>query len=323
MRFDTPLIAGGVEIPGRLMFAPLAGYSDYPLRRRVRACGAALVFTEMVSAAALARSNHVKRSWFLTRHTPEEKPLAVQLFGGNPDDFAGAVSRNDFSPFAFIDINMGCPVRKVIRSGGGSALLTDTDKMMRIIRAARENTPVPVSVKLRLGMKSDGAEVARVQAVEAAGAAFITVHARYTPEMFSGEPHWDTAARMREAVRHVPFVANGNVNSRADAERIRDLTNADALMIGRGGIGNPWLFSEILSDPEHYTPPTVEQMRADIHQHLKDMIDLYGEKSGVKNIRKHLVRYCRHFSVTKAEKIAMVVMTERGDIERFIDNLHR
>ncbi|MEK6797222.1 MAG: tRNA-dihydrouridine synthase family protein [Spirochaetota bacterium] len=313
----NPLIIAGVDV-GRYFLAPLAGFSDFPFRRRARAFGADLVYTEMVSAAALARRS--KKTYRYTEHRPDESPIALQLFGGVPEDFARAVSLNDFSSFDFIDINMGCPVKKVTRTGGGASLLSDIERMHRIVTSVRENTAIPVCVKIRLGDRpSEGGEIERLHALIDAGAVFIAVHARYRTEMFGGTPHWDTLAKIVEA-SSVPIIANGDILTAGDVTRVLSDTKAAAVMIGRGAIGKPWIFRELRAAG---VPPrtTADEIKTVMRLELADMVELYGPAYGVKEFRKHFVKFLRNFRITREERTTVLRLEDQSGVLAFIDTL--
>lgn len=310
----TPLIIRGIDV-GNHFLAPLAGFTDFPFRRRARAFGASLLYTEMVSAAALAR--RVKKTYRYTTQRPDEHPIAVQLFGGVPDDFARAVSLNDFSTFDFIDINMGCPVKKVTKTGGGAALLSDIERMHRIVSAVKANTSVPVCVKIRLGERPGvGGELERPLALIDAGVEFIAVHARYRTEMFSGIPHWDTLARIVESST-VPIIANGDILRPDDITRVIERTGASAVMIGRGAIGRPWIFRELTGG----SPPSAEEIKDVMRLQLADMVELYGEQYGVKEFRKHFVKYLRNFRVTRENRAHALRIETSADVLGHIASL--
>lgn len=296
----------GVNIPSRFFLAPLAGYTDYAFRTLAREYGVGLVYTEMVSAAALSRG--IKPSYRYIKIAENDKPIAIQLFGGKPDEFAKSVSENNLSGFSFVDINMGCPVRKVLKTGGGSALLADTNKMREVIEAVRQNTSIPVSVKIRLGQKpSDGGVLERALAVEDAGAAFIAVHGRYTVDKFEqGTMKIEPIAKIKEALK-IPVVGNGDVLSVYDAKTFFKETGVDAIMIGRGAIGAPWLFSELNSVfGDEYRSPSKEEIKSVIVSHVKEASKIYGEESGIRFMRKFLIRYLKSLSLGKQERLVFM-----------------
>ena len=224
----------------KLFLAPLAGITDKSFRRLCRECGAALVYTEMVSAKALFFGD--RKTEKLLETCPEEAPVAFQIFGSDPETMAFAAEKLDGRENAVLDVNMGCPVPKVVKNGDGSALLRDPDKAGRLIEAMCRVTGKPVTVKIRSGWDAESVnavEVARV--LESAGAAMICVHGRTRDQFYSGRADWEIIAQVKAAVK-IPVIGNGDVLSYADAVRMTERTGCDYVMIGRGALGNPWIF---------------------------------------------------------------------------------
>ena len=235
---------GSVKVPGKAVLAPMAGVTDFAFRALCRSCGAALTTTEMVSAKALTL--HDAKSLELLYLPENEHPAAVQLFGHEPAVMAEAAKiALEASGAELLDLNMGCPVGKVVRSGDGSALMKSPELAAEIIRAVCDAVPVPVTVKFRKGW--DGGCVNAVefaQCCEAAGAAGLAVHGRTRVQMYSGRADWDIIRDVKNALR-IPVTANGDVFSGDDAVRLIQRTGADAVMIGRGSFGDPWLFQRV------------------------------------------------------------------------------
>ncbi|MDH4101402.1 MAG: tRNA dihydrouridine synthase DusB, partial [Nitrospirota bacterium] len=234
---------GDVSLPNNLVLAPMAGITNLPFRIICRGLGAGLVVTELVSVEGLIRKGHGTLELLDTR--PEERPVAVQIFGSNPVSMAeSARILSDMGCWDFIDINMGCPVRKVLKSGSGSALLKDLNLAERVAEAVVKASVVPVTAKIRSGW-SPGRIVAPELAkrLEGVGVAAIAVHARTREQGFSGNADWSVIGRVKEAVG-IPVIGNGDVKSAADARRMIDTTGCDGVMIGRAARGNPWIFRE-------------------------------------------------------------------------------
>jgi len=223
-----------------LILAPLAGITDKSFRRLCRECGAALVYTEMVSAKALWYKD--KKTEKLLETCPEEGPVAFQIFGSDPEVMGYAAGLLDERENVLLDINMGCPVPKVVKNGDGSALMRDPDLAGRIVEAMRSKTKKPVTAKIRAGWDAEHVNAVEVaKTLEAAGASMICVHARTREQYYSGKADWDVIARVK-AVVGIPVIGNGDVLSREDAERMRERTGCDYVMVGRGALGNPWIF---------------------------------------------------------------------------------
>jgi nifR3 family TIM-barrel protein len=271
----------------------MAGFSDKPYRLLAAEFGAALVFTEMISARGLVSgSTRTLRMLDLAG----EPRAGVQLFGAEPDEMAGAAMIAVERGAPLIDINMGCPMRKVVANGAGAALLLDIPRAAAIVRAVVRAVPVPVTVKMRRGWRV-GEELAvdLARAVAEAGAAAVTVHGRFREEYYGGEADWGVIARVKEALC-IPVIGNGDVYRPEDARRMVDLTGCDAVMLARGSLGNPWLFAAcravLAGDPEP-APPSVRERLAVALRHLDLAVAYYGERRGVVKMRKHLAYYLK------------------------------
>lgn len=310
----SPIIIGqgenALSLPYALVIAPMAGVTDHPFRALCRKCGASLTVTEMVSAKALVYSKQKKKksgppsnTALLAATYRDEFPAAVQIFGSEPEFMAEAAAMLESGaydgctmecPPAAIDINMGCPMGKITGNGEGSALLADPKRCGEIVRAVKNAVKLPVTVKMRLGWSTDritAPEVAR--AVEAAGADLIAVHGRTRQQFYS--PGVDLAGirAVKEAVS-VPVIGNGDIFKASDAVRMLDETGCDGLMIARGAMGNPWLFSSILSAVNgdgSYTPPPLRERLAIALSQATDTIREKGERTGMAESKKHLAAY--------------------------------
>lgn len=277
-----------------LVLAPMAGVTDFPFRMICKELGAGLVFSEMLSVEALVREHRRTKSMLQTG--PAERPVVFQIFGSNPASMAAAAGFVSQSGADFIDINMGCPVPKVLKCGAGSALLRDLPLAREIMAAVVDSSRVPVTVKIRLGWDPKtivALELAR--AAESTGIAAITVHGRTKVQGFSGHADWSMIRSVKEAVG-IPVIGNGDVRSARDAKRMMDETGCDGVMIGRAVQGNPWIFREALAYLRAGIlppPPTTEEREAVMERHLVDMVRLAGENVGVREMRKHLCWYTK------------------------------
>ncbi|MDR3364177.1 MAG: tRNA dihydrouridine synthase DusB [Clostridiales Family XIII bacterium] len=268
----------------KLLLAPLAGITDKSFRRLCHECGAALAYTEMASAKALWYGD--KNTAKLLETCPEEGPVAFQLFGSEPDVMAAAAEALDGRENILIDINMGCPVPKVVNNGDGSALLRDPDKAGRIVEAMRAKTRKPITAKIRAGWDAasvNAVEVART--LEAAGADAVCVHARTREQFYSGKADWDLIARVKGAVK-IPVIGNGDALAAADAMRMAGQTGCDAVMVARGALGNPWIFAEAM-DPESFSPPSLAEKAAMFLRHARLTAEDKGGHTAVLEMRKH------------------------------------
>ncbi len=277
-----------------LVLAPMAGVTDLPFRIICRELGAGLVFSEMLSVEALIRDH--KRTFSMLHTDPAERPVVFQVFGSRPRSMADAARIVSEGEVDFIDINMGCPVPKVLKSGSGSALLRDLGLAKEIMAAVVEASKVPVTIKIRLGWDSKSIiAVELAQAAEATGIAAVTVHARTKIQGFSGRADWGMIKLVKEAVK-ILVIGNGDVRSGADAKRMLDETGCDGVMIGRAIEGNPWIFREAKTYletgvlPPH---PTLEERQAVMLRHMNDVVKLLGERIGVREMRKHLCWYTK------------------------------
>ena len=281
---------GNVEIRGPLTLAPMAGVTDAPFRALCRAHGAALTCTEMVSAKALVY--HDEKTKQLLWSPPDEHPAAAQIFGHEPEVMAEAAPMAlAYSGADILDINMGCPVGKVIRSGDGSALMRDPELAGRVIEAVVKAVDVPVTVKFRKGWDGGNVNaVAFAQMCQQAGAAAVAVHGRTRVQMYAGRADWDIIRDVKRAVT-IPVIANGDIFSGADAAHILRYTSADLAMIGRGSFGDPWLFARgnaaIAGEPEPPLPPLRERIEAALHQ-IEFAAEIKGERLACLEARKCL-----------------------------------
>lgn len=300
---------GPITLPHGLALAPLAGVSDRAFRRVCRACGADFTVSEMVSAKALCYEQRKKDpkarsvSGQLASVMRDELPMAVQIFGSEPDFMAEAarmIESNDYIgcmsevPPSAIDINMGCPVRKVTGNGEGSALLKSPKLVGEIVKAVVKAVSLPVTVKIRAGWDStsiNAPEIARI--VEDAGASMLTVHARTREQMYEPGVDRSVIAAVKGAVS-IPVLGNGDIYTAADALSMMAETGCDGVMIARGAMGNPWIFSEICAalDGKDFTaPPAAERFEVALTQ-VREMIAEKGERVGIAEAKKHLAWYC-------------------------------
>jgi len=284
---------GLYQLPNMVISAPMAGVTDLPYRRLCRRFGAALAVSEMVHADPALRADAKSRR--RSKHQDEQAPVVVQLVGAEPDMLAEAARYNVDLGAHIIDINMGCPAKKVCGKHAGSALLADESRVARILEAVVGAVEVPVTVKIRTGpdpTRRNGARVARI--AEQAGVQAITVHGRTRACQYQGQAEYDTIRRIKRSVG-IPVVANGDIDSPAGARAVLDYTGADAVMIGRAAQGRPWLYRQIVG---HLAgKPTGEpdfQTQAEVMlEHLEALYEFYGEPTGVRVARKHIRWYTK------------------------------
>jgi tRNA-dihydrouridine synthase B len=283
-----------VRIANRLVLAPMAGVCDAPFRRICKEMGCGLVYTEMISAMALVHDN--RRTLEMIQIFDDERPVAVQLFGSDPDVMARAAATLERLGADILDINMGCPAPKVVRSGEGAALMCRPGLAWEIVRAVRAACTVPVTVKIRKGWDAETANAVEfaVGCVEA-GADAVAVHGRTRAEGYSGAADWSVITRVAQAVP-VPVLGNGDVDSPEAAARMLDETGCAAVMVGRGALGNPWIFRRALSylsTGQLLPEPEPCERIAMAMRHLSDVAAFKGDEAAASQMRKHLAWYVR------------------------------
>jgi tRNA-dihydrouridine synthase B len=285
---------GSFELKDRVFAAPMAGVTDRPFRKLCRRLGAVYAVSEMVASDPRVRASG-KTSRRLD-HDGEASPVAVQLVGADPEVLADAARYNVERGAQIIDLNMGCPARKVCQVACGSALLKDEALVARIVQSVVDAVDVPVTLKYRTGWDPTHRNAVRVaQMAESAGVRMLTLHGRTRACGFTGRAEYDTIARVKQAVR-IPVVANGDVDSPRKARHVFDITGADAIMIGRAAQGRPWIFREIseyLRTGSVQPEPTVKEVRGLLLEHLDEHYEFYGEALGVRTARKHIIWYTR------------------------------
>ena len=316
---------GPVFIPNPLVLAPMAGVTDLAFRRTCREKGAGLTVTEMVSAKALCYQDRKSRG--LLKLAPGEHPVSAQIFGSDPVCMAEAAQiAAELSGADLIDINMGCPVGKVVANGDGSALMKDPEKAARIAEAVVKASPVPVTVKMRRGWDKgsiNAVELAKM--LEQAGVSAIAVHGRTRTQMYSGQADWTTIGQVKETVS-VPVIANGDIFSAEDAVRILQFTGADMAMIGRGCFGNPWLFQQaqaaLEGRPIPPLPPLAERWDTAVRQIELAVADK-GEHIALLEARKQLCWYLKGVSHANYYKEQIVRLTTLEELYRVAAGVRR
>ena len=287
---------GSVVCETPFVLAPLAGLTDSPMRRICRRRGASMVWTEMVSAEGLVRDGG--KSFELLAFAAEERPIAFQLFGARPETMArAAVSVAELRPDV-IDINFGCPAKKVVRGGAGSALMREPALLREIALAVVEASGRPVTAKIRSGWDADSVNAVDVAVgLEECGVSAVAIHPRTRAQGFAGAADWSLIREVASCVS-IPVLGSGDVRTAADALRMLDATSCDAVMIGRGAVGNPWLFrsaATLWRTGTAASPRTLADTLATAIEHLNLMVEAKGEHRGVLEMRKHLVAYLRGF----------------------------
>jgi nifR3 family TIM-barrel protein len=313
-RLYHPIQIGNIEIPGNLFLAPLAGITDKGFREICLREGADLTYTEMVSAEAVARGN--EKTNRLMDRSPSEQLLAIQLFMDSPDTAERAVERVlTFNP-TIIDLNCGCPVPKVIKTGAGSALMLDPERIRSIIQVLSKASEVPVTAKIRLGW--DPGSINYLEAAQAAvegGASLITMHARTRSQGYSGRADWQALADLKSNIP-VPVIGSGDLMSAEDAKQMLEQTGIDGIMFARGAMGNPFIFSatrSLLTESTVPPPPSVEQRFATMIEQLDLTIADKGEKTACKEMRKQFCAYTKGLPNASALRNHIIHAQSRQD----------
>lgn len=284
---------GTVEIKGNVFLAPMAGITDLPFRRICKKYGASLVYSEMISAKGLHYND--KKTAELMRISPDERPTAIQIFGSDPEIMAEIVPKViKIAAPEIIDINMGCPAPKIVNNNDGSALLKDLALAGRIMRRVSSASPIPVTAKIRSGWKEINAvEAAKI--LEENGAAAIAVHGRVREQFYTGKADWDIIKSVKSAVK-IPVIGNGDIWEAKDAKSMLEYTGCDAVMIGRGAQGNPFIFkqiNELLNDGYVSYNPSQQERIKQAAEHTAALIKEHGEYRGVREARKHIAWYIK------------------------------
>ena len=311
---------GNVTLPNQVVLAPMAGVCDLPFRLLCREQGAGLVCMEMVSAKAIYYHN--KNTELLMQTDPGEHPVSLQLFGSDPKIMSEMAKQIEERPFDILDVNMGCPVPKVVNNGEGSALMKNPALVREIVTAMAKAVKKPLTVKIRMGFDGEhinAVEIAKI--IEDSGAAAVAVHGRTRQQYYSGEADWEIIRKVKEAVS-IPVIGNGDVDSPQKAKRMLEETGCDGVMVGRAARGNPWLLGRIaryLEDGELLENPPPEEVKTMILRHARMQLEYKGEYTGMREMRKHVAWYTAGYPRSSKLRQAVNGLESLNQLEELLE----
>jgi tRNA-dihydrouridine synthase B len=310
---------GNIQLQNNVFLAPMAGVTDLPFRLLCKEQGCGLVYTEMVSAKGLYYED--KKTETLLQIDEREKPVAVQIFGSDPDIMAQIANEAASTGASIVDINMGCPTPKIVKNGEGSALMLNPNLVGRIVKAVSQAVHLPVTVKVRKGWDEGSINADEIAMIaEENGAKAVTVHGRTREQFYSGKADWDIIKQVKQSVK-IPVIGNGDIVTPEDAKRMLEYTGCDGIMIGRGAQGNPWIFSRVihyLNTGELLPEPTPQEKINKAIENVRLLVQYKGEYVGIREARKHVAWYIKGLRNAARVKEAVNRITTLSEMESLL-----
>ncbi|MDV7338607.1 tRNA dihydrouridine synthase DusB [Terasakiella sp. A23] len=314
---------GPITLESPVILAPMSGVTDMPFRKLVKKFGAGLVVSEMIASKEMLRASEKTKK--MSTPCEDESPMAVQLAGTEPDVMAEAARMNEARGADIIDINMGCPVKKVVKSFAGSALMRNEKLAGEIMKAVKDAVSIPVTVKMRLGWDDESRNaVTLAKMAEDTGLSCVTIHGRTRDQMYGGHADWNAIAPIKQAVS-IPVIGNGDILNIEDVDTMIAQSGVDGVMVGRGAYGRPWFLKEVmqyLKSGERIDPPSMEEQRDVVLEHYDAMLAHYGEHVGVRHARKHLSWYCKGMHGATEFRTEIMKLQSPGDVKQHITDFY-